>query len=79
MVQGVGFRFTVEEIAINLGLTGWVKNLMDGRVELEAEGEEDALSKSLEAINKRMGLYIKGAEMEWLTPTGKFDSFTIAF
>lgn len=43
-VQGVGFRaFTVEE-ARSLSLTGWVKNLHDGTVELEAQGEPDAVA-----------------------------------
>ena len=39
-VQGVGFRFTAERLASALGLTGWVKNLQDGRVEVTCEGQE---------------------------------------
>ena len=42
-VQGVGFRYWVKEEAEALGLKGWVRNLRDGSVEVEAEGEEDAL------------------------------------
>ena len=37
-VQGVGFRFTAQHFAQKLGLTGWVRNLMNGDVELEAQG-----------------------------------------
>lgn len=42
-VQGVGFRFTAESIANDLGVTGWAKNLRDGGVEITAEAEEDVL------------------------------------
>jgi len=42
-VQGVGFRYWVKEEAEALGLKGWVRNLRDGSVEIEAEGEEEAL------------------------------------
>jgi acylphosphatase len=40
-VQGVGFRFTVRHIAKGFDVTGWVRNLPDGRVELQVTGEED--------------------------------------
>ncbi len=51
-VQGVGFRaFTVKK-ARNLGLTGWVRNLKDGRVEAVVQGEEEKLKELLDYINK---------------------------
>jgi acylphosphatase len=45
LVQGVGFRFTCCEKAQQLGVTGWVKNRQDGRVELWAEGKAVALDQ----------------------------------
>ena len=49
-VQGVGFRYTVRQIAKGFDITGSVRNLPDGRVELLATGEEDEVRAFLEAI-----------------------------
>lgn len=49
-VQGVGFRWTVKHIAKGFDVTGWVRNLPDGRVELQASGDESELNAFLEAI-----------------------------
>ena len=49
-VQGVGFRWSVRHIAKGFDLTGWVRNLPDGRVELQVSGEEKELRAFLEAI-----------------------------
>ncbi len=49
-VQGVGFRFSVKSIATGYDLVGCVKNLIDGRVELEVQGEESEVDEFLEAI-----------------------------
>ncbi len=43
VVQGVGFRAYTQRVAESLGLSGWVRNLPDGRVEVLAEGDEDVL------------------------------------
>lgn len=44
-VQGVGFRFFTENAAAREGIHGWVRNVADGRVEIEAEGETEALER----------------------------------
>ena len=49
-VQGVGFRFTCKQIARGYEVTGWVRNLPDGRVELQCSGERDEVDGFLEAI-----------------------------
>jgi len=78
-VQGVGFRFTAEDIARDLGVTGWVKNLRNGRVELVAEAEDDRLKEFLEKINKYFSNYIQDADIQWLPASGEFKDFGIRF
>jgi len=49
-VQGVGFRYSVKQIAKGFDLIGWVRNLADGRVELQVKGEPAEVAEFLEAI-----------------------------
>ena len=51
-MQGVGFRYTVRHIAKGFSVTGWVRNLPDGRVELHAGGEADEVDAFLQAIRQ---------------------------
>ncbi|HEY0073770.1 MAG TPA: acylphosphatase [Abditibacteriaceae bacterium] len=77
-VQGVGFRYTVQETAQPLGLVGWVRNLRDGRVEVLAEGDEKTLNTFLLAMqNGPLGGNIQNVEPKWLEATGDFRSFII--
>ena len=52
-VQEVGFRFTACLLARRLGLTGWVKNLYDGSVEMEVEGEEPLIDELIIFLQNR--------------------------
>ncbi len=78
-VQGVGFRFTAEAAAVDLGLSGWVKNLPDGKVELLCEGKEEDLRKILAKIDDQLSSYIRQKEVSWMPATGEFASFDISF
>ncbi|MBI1976816.1 MAG: acylphosphatase [Candidatus Omnitrophica bacterium] len=78
-VQGVGFRFTAERIALDLKLTGWVKNLTDGRVEVALEGEEERINVFLKNIRDVMRVHIQKEEVLWEPPSGKFKTFEIRF
>ena len=51
-VQGVGFRFFTQLTATNLNLTGWCKNLYDGKVQIEIQGSEDTLNKFISLLKK---------------------------
>ena len=53
VVQGVGFRWFVQKTAADMSIDGWVKNLPNGDVELEAEGEKDTLNSFLSTIQKK--------------------------
>lgn len=80
MVQGVGFRFTAERLARRFLVTGLVRNLDDGRVEIVAEGEEDKLTEFLAAVRgSSMQDYIRDVETRWSAADGSFKSFGIAF
>lgn len=51
-VQGVGFRYFCQINASNLNLTGWIRNMNNGMVEMEVQGEIDSLLKFFKIINK---------------------------
>lgn len=78
-VQGVGFRFTTEDIARELGITGWVMNLRDGGVEVVAEAEESILKDFLSRIQQYFRSYIRNAEVRWEEAVGEFRDFVIKF
>jgi len=78
-VHGVGFRFTVDRIATDLELFGWVKNLADNRVELVAEGQEESLKKLISKIDDSFPNYITQKNINWMPSSGEFNSFEIRF
>ena len=78
-VQGVGFRYTTEDFARDLGVTGWVRNVRDGRVEVLAEADEEVLKAFLEKIREYFGRYIRDVQEEWYPAGGGFKDFSITF
>ena len=71
-VQGVGFRFTVRHIAKGFDVTGWVRNLPDGRVELQATGDEEEVRAFLDQVAaKRTSLAHSQTNREQVERTGR--------
>ena len=77
-VQGVGFRYTVKSVATGFDLTGTVRNLPDGRVELIAEGAKDELEAFRQAI-RESGLehFIGKEDVSWQEARSEFRGFEI--
>jgi acylphosphatase len=76
-VQGVGFRYTVRALATGFAVTGYVRNLADGRVYLLVEGETDEVARFVRAIQKEMQHYIASTHETLGAAGGQFDSFDI--
>ena len=79
-VQGVGFRFFVVRRARQLGLTGMVRNLPDGRVEVWARGSKTTLQDFRQALRQGPALSrVDQVEVEWGVQTPATDEFNVGF
>ena len=79
-VQGVNYRAFVKREALRLGLTGWVRNLPDRRVEVVAEGEEGQVERLVRLCGEGPSLaLVRGIESHREPPTGSFSSFSIRY
>ena len=77
-MQGVGFRFFTEAAAARDGLDGWVRNLPDGRVEIEAEGEAEALERFERHIRHGpSGARVDHVEIDEQVPSGRHAGFEV--
>ena len=77
-VQGVGFRFFAREAAAHEGLHGWVTNLPDGRVEIAAEGDAEALERFERHIRHGPpGARVDRVEVDEEVPAGRNTGFNI--
>jgi acylphosphatase len=77
-VQGVAFRFFARHVANMLGVTGWVRNRYDGRVEIIAEGNKDSLEQFLAELRKGPRLArVEEVEIVWEQFKGEFQEFYI--
>lgn len=76
-VQGVGFRYTAVDIAQDLGVSGWVKNLHDGRVEVVAQADDQVLQAFLERIAGRFSRVISDTQSSWEPAAENYKDFSI--
>jgi len=80
LVQGVFFRYTTRKVARSLGLTGYVKNMPDGSVYIEAEGPEEKLNDLLEFAKKGpKHAQVEKTDYEFKPPQNQFKSFEYTF
>lgn len=79
-VQNVGFRATVRYYATQLGLVGTVRNLVDGSVEIHAQGSKEALEQLLNYLRQEPGLgHIDDIELNYREASKSFTGFSILY
>ncbi len=78
-VQGVGFRFTAYNIAHRYQLTGLVRNLPDGTVEMFAQGRPEDIDDCIRDIKESFTGSIREARIEEIPPDPKYTDFKITF
>ena len=78
-VQGVGFRYQSAYYARSLGLTGWVRNLSDGRVEMEVQGRETLINQLLISLRNAPYIRIEVVECTNIPLQGKGQKFSTKF
>lgn len=76
-VQGVGFRYSTRQVAKEYEVAGFVKNLTDGRVLLEAEGQAKVVNDFIAAIEERMHGYLRRTERTQQSRPPVFEGFEI--
>lgn len=78
-VQGVGFRYFVQRHAQRLGIAGWVRNRADGTVEVEAEGDEEALRQLIKLLHQGPPMaFVDSVQVAWMKAHGNLPyPFTI--
>jgi acylphosphatase len=79
-VQGVYYRSYTVDMARALGIKGWVRNTMGGRVEALFEGEEQAVQEMVEwCWTGSPSSRVEGVEVTWGEATGEFESFSVTY
>lgn len=77
-VQGIGFRVTARHLALQLGLTGIVRNLEDGNVEVIAQGSRQKLDEFIKLIKEHFGPgYIARIDIKFEKPKQSFEHFKV--
>lgn len=79
-VQGVGFRYFVQREAQRLDLSGWVRNLRGGGVQVAAEGREEDLQALLQILRKGPPMaWVERVDYDWKSPKGEVGPFEITY
>ena len=78
-VQGVGFRFTAHHIANRHQLTGFVRNVPDGTVEMLVQGLSENIDNCIQDIKKSFAGYIREIRIEEIPPDVRYKEFRITF
>lgn len=79
-VQGVNYRYYTRQQANQLGLIGWVRNMIDGRVEAIFQGEQEQVERMLEWCRRGPpSAKVSDVEVEWQEKLESFSSFEIKF
>jgi len=76
-VQGVGFRYTAQHIAHQHQVTGYVRNLPDGRVELVMEGEDAEMDQVVQSLRQVMNHHIQRVDFSTAPANGEFHQFAV--
>jgi len=77
-VQGVGFRYTARSLAERFDVSGFVRNLSDGRVHLVVEGEREEIARFLDTVGAAMARYITDTTETERPAAGRFGGFTVS-
>ncbi len=78
-VQGVGFRFTTRNVARRYDVFGYVKNLPDGRVEVDVQGEDQQVKHFLYELAQTMHDFITDTQLEELPATAAYQQFDVRY
>jgi len=76
-VQGVGFRYTTYRIARGYDVTGFVRNLPDGTVEMLAQGPADEVDRCIREVQDSFAGYIRDARIEQIPCNPRYSDFGI--
>ena len=78
LVQGVRYRSFLEDAATKLGLTGFVRNLPDGSVEVCAQGELDILKEFIEFVHEgSLQAKVEGVDAQWRSSRVTYYDFSV--
>ncbi len=78
LVQGVGYRYFTQTVAVRYGIRGWVRNMSDGRVEVRAEADPDALGKFRSELERGpFAAQVAGVVEQEALLSGALTSFSI--